>query len=692
MLHRRSTGGLALLFVWFLFAGAAHAEATLSADGQTLEDAAAGYRIRRPTAAWTLLPPAEARALHPDAVAGARDTSDTRAVLVVHEGDASRLGAVGDLVLGGLDLDDMRVIQDVEVILDAKRARRILVEGRRDGTQVGYRITLTARGRRLAEMRAWRVGTTVMAAYVDLARFERSVTLLPAFASARPAVRSSAPRQTSMAPDPARDVAAPSDRFRSGAFGFAMMPVLGWRLASDDELRIMSPNAEMGLVHQATEAYLVVLGERVPAEAQATVGPALRQATAARLGVASGGEPADAKGFGATISIDRYDVEGEPPMTFWHGVDGRDDILLQVLAWFPSALASRAGMEVEAAMNALRWLTPDERGLARVEESRARTEQAQVGPDWALRGVQYVDFAFGLRLRVRETTDWRLWAGDAADAKAMGARLVLDAPSRGCRILLIPDPGLGLPSVVYHQAAVRRLWGKESAAAGIEPTLGRRGETVTRTTAAAAPPDGQPRSWVHLTSFSHEGVAFQLLASGLEVNRDAIEAAVLEVLAALTLPAGGIEPSREAAGVLVDEQFGFRLDAQGLRGGFRDVTPTPWMGRGRLITTALGEARLFIAAYGPPGAEDEPDGESDPETLLGVLEAELKAALPETFAEGRAQLARRPATRLVLVGTTRRLHLLRLERGSLVYVFGYAWDPRQTKPPVGQEKRFELLP
>ena len=671
----RRIAGLVLMVALALVARHARAEATVSADGSRVEDEALGVRIARPAADWTLLEAAGARRLHPEAVAGARDRAGTRAVLLLHEGDEDRLTVVGDAVLAGLRLDDRRVVQDVEVIFDGARARRILLEGRQGGAVVGYRITLTARGGTIAEMRAWRPGAGVMQAYVDLAQFERSVRFLPTFGA------SAAPTPTASPPASPRPTTTPLAK--SGAYGFALAPAEGWRLADEDELLAMHAEAEMGLIHGETEAYVVVLAEHATADAASTVADELRRATAARLGDAEGTATV-AQAFAAPLTLDRYAVDGEPPLTFLHGATSRDDTVVQVLGWFPSSLGASGAETVVAALGGLRWLGGDEATLAEVLERRERSRRAEVGADWALRGVQYLDFAYGLRLRVKETTDWRLWAGGDADARVEGARLVLDSPSRGCRVALIPEPGLGLPSAVYHQAAAKRLLGAQRPD---EPTLGALGGLKTRSSAGTS--DDVPPTWWQLTTGTHRGVAIQILASGLAVAREDGAAAAEEALAALTFPEDGVPVSKEEDGVLIDERFGFRLDARQLRGGLRDVTPAGWEERGRIVTTALGEARLFLAAYGPAG--EAGSAEADSETFLGVLEAELATTLPSTFARTRALLARRPAERLVLSAPTRRVHLFRLERGDLTYVLAYAWDPRRSMPPVGQEARFELI-
>ncbi|MFV1958525.1 MAG: hypothetical protein ACC662_03825, partial [Planctomycetota bacterium] len=454
--------------------------------------------------------------------------------------------AHGILLRKDLGLVDERVVQNVEVIFKGHRARRLQLTGRHGGQPIRLRVTFFPYEGSMVEIIAWRPAAANAAdATVGLDRVEVAFTLLPPSARARSTSPARAAAKTADAPAEivGADWAVEYGAFESAPFGCRLRPLPGWRLVTGRALAAENPDAFVGLRHEDPSIRLLILAEIARGESRDPLVEALARDTATRLGGKEALPAVEAKFLGGAISLARFRPPADDGLEYLHGVASRGAVVYQVLAWYGIAAGTKAPALVRQVLARLEELGEDAvRTLtARLEAGAAG--RVAVGPDFALRGGRYVDFALGFVWGRPARGLWRVWTGADAALRDPDARLLVVAPSAGARVRLVAEPSMGLPSRVYHQGVARLIWGAKSAQATEVPEEIRVGGAKAWRSRGRVPGTA-PTSWVDLTTLLHRGTAFQIVAEGLEGNRDGVGRARDGVLAGFTFPAQGIEPSR----------------------------------------------------------------------------------------------------------------------------------------------------
>lgn len=407
---------LLLLLAW----APAHAEAPAplpepegsgqQISGQTLIDWDYGYTLHLPSPDWHLLPEERARGLYPDAQAGAAAKGGHVAAVIIEEA-AGDLASMHRMLLSGLGDLVLEVLLEEELTWAGQPAIQSHVVVSANGIQVrqlrvvflwdGHAVQLLCNG-------------PIDPAKNRCQEFAEGFTL-----------QGTAIRGRVMATTP--DVATRAWRIQDGVFesavnGFSLAPPPGWRLMVGDELKLVSPDAEVGLARARPDAYAYLLPERAGAGSLETMAARYRSMVLeGSPGSAPNGE-LSAQVLGEPLSLLRLEPRESELYTSWHGTWNADTRYWQLMAWTSKANADAMSPEIASLLSGFALL--DEPRRAALEQELSTTPvPVEIGDGWSLRNQVWTHYDLGLTWAPPPGI-WKTSAGDAAEAIWPGAPVV----------------------------------------------------------------------------------------------------------------------------------------------------------------------------------------------------------------------------------------------------------------------------
>lgn len=670
-------GRATVLFAVLLACSAAVPSPAL-ADGRTLIDENYRFRLERPGPDWRLLGPQEITKIVPDAVAGAVSSEGLFGAVIVEAAPNASLEPLARMVLDSMALEH-RQIQSFETVRFQDRdAVEYQVTGRVQGVQFVYRNVVFLHQAFAYQVLSWSVERR--ASQRGLGRFAGAFSLLSGEVKARAATRE------------AKDVEGVGWRVKDGVFesavyGIVVRPQGSWRLAVAGELLEMSADAEVGLIHAAPECYVTLIPEMaVGADREALVS-AIRDASPFE---GSEGAPTTTHRVRIgeqDVNLLRYERAGPLGIVFYLGAFFVGDVCVSVNAWHVAGLGKALETPLEEAFASIQFLDPEEHARL-AEELRQRPDlQISVGHGHALRGGRYRSFEYGL---VWEAPPgwWRMAAGQEAHRQNPDASLVVEAPELGLNVVLISEAGIGVSPERYHRTVVANHLGAGS------PALEGPAETHDLGQAQGHLSSGTARIGAlefefHLLTAVHQGRALQLVVSGMPGNVRRHREAVAAALGGLRVQRQ-LRPVSSTGPTLFDWRLGFSMTPPGTRWHHEDETPGALRSLGSMhVWSRPGRTVRVMAICSMHEGQDMAWFE---DLMARILRTNLGKLGFEGARRQEAEIDGRPATRLELGASRRRIAVHLLSRGRTFYAL--LCELRAGDPPEiedGIMRGFRLL-
>jgi hypothetical protein len=631
------------------------------------------FRIEAPDEKWQVLDEDAARKIVPDAVAMLWCPPGLFCAVIVEHAPGIDLASMARTMLDGMPLEGAVEEDYRDVRFQDRSAVRFQVAGTIDGQRMRFQCTVFTNGDYLYQLMSWGALEVVDRDGQTFAPLLRSFDLLEGEPRGRRAVRATVD---------ARGVGwdLRGGVFRSVPYRLRVEARDPWSLVTGSELEGMNAAAEVGLLCEQPDMYLVLIPERVVGTPAAAFAAQMRLDFAADK--ESLGEPIPARIAGTELALQPLRSPDAPQFTFVHGAFGRGDVCYQLQAWFLGPVSETALERLASACESIGFLDEAERATLALELVELGDPENEVAADFSLRGGVYRDYGAAFTWR-KPAGLWRATTGQGARAEwGDGARLVLEEPTLS---VLGVVSSWESPGVSPRQEHEENLW---LLAEDLETTAPREvqvGGTAALDSEAWTAVDGTHYGYRLITAQA-AGRSYSFLCYGLRENVAAARAAIDAARDAFVL---GVAPALPGVrkGAYVDEKVGFSLARPGA--GWKSdlgLVPGDAAGLGGSCGWSDGKGRevfaIALCALGPIADES------------GLQEMILDEIVRNTSAReelGTDTLAGLPCQRRSLRSPFGLTEVLTLRRDNTLFLFGVT---SQSGSPTLDEAKgwFAFLP
>jgi hypothetical protein len=326
--------------------------------------------------------------------------------------------------------------------------------------------------------------------------------------------------------------------FESAAAGVRVTPVGGWALALEGTGAV-----EMGLVHHASGTFVALIVETAAGADRAALEASLEAGLMAKLSAARKGGGVKATLDGRALKLRAYRVHSDGAGELLYGVLWEGDRCVQVMVAYPSAGLEASRAALGGALASITFLK-EKRAHTLSESFLARPDpEMKLGPTYVLERGVYRDVANAFSWR-KPRGFWRVSAGEYA--RLVNAEAILHVAEAGLGVegLVIAERAPGPDAAAYHRLVVERLIAEDPHAAAGKPEPLALGDAKGLVSGGEVVLGGRRFGYRIATTY-HDGMAFQLLFSGLPANMTAAEASVREALGAFRF---GVDAKAPAPG------------------------------------------------------------------------------------------------------------------------------------------------
>lgn len=565
---------------------------------RVIEDEDYCFRLRRPARAWRLLDEEKVGNVVPDAVAGAVSPRGVYGVVIIEPAAGADLDALAQTLVDGMPLEDRNVFSDEHLEYLGRPARRIGVEGRINDVMARYRLTLFEHMGFAYQVNVFTAALRGRAWEGDFEAFENALGLL----DGQPKARN--PERTT------RDLTGPGWRVKGGTFESAahalrVAPKAPWSLIVGSELRDLNGDAVIGLQCSAPEAYVIVIAETWGG------GPSQAFETFLHRQFLEGMEsPASevkrrVEALGETVEFSVVDANIGIDIRFWYGIRILERTCYQIQAWYPTAQEDLVEKLLEGAIGGIERMEASETRALHAELSRSLATRTRVGPEYALRGGTYRDFAHDFTFTHPKTGYWEIRTGQEAREENADCTITMEELRAGMYGQVICERDLALTPQAFHQVAVNSVWGEGSETATAEPeTLELDGITARRHAARFG--TGDMELWYELVTVVHRDSSLQLIAWGLLESREQISQAATGMRSGFAFPRGGLKSVDRTPARHTDHRLGFEVALEGLHPPLQDATPAAIRAVGTVLLSARADGVTgYLALCGLTDDQDE---------------------------------------------------------------------------------------
>jgi hypothetical protein len=604
------------------------------------------FQLDWPGKGWKLLRQKDASKVLPDAVAVAVSSAAHSAGVIVEQAPGATASEMLDLVTANLAAENVEIESRGPYELAGNPGERVVLAGTRLG--IRFRFVIVGLTHQDHFYQLFASGIADQTKVSDLQPFFDHFSLLPGKVVARE--RSSA----TLKDQHGLGWVLEGGDYRSAVTGITANPEDGWRVVVGQELEMMSPDAAIGLVRGNPEAYVVLLAERVDPENAKAFAQHLRNEFGATLGTAPAEEPRAAEFAGSGVELQRY-PSGH--MEFLHGVHVRDDLAVQVLAWYATGMRERSEPEVDGGLRSFGFLTADERTALRSELTAKPDPQNSVGPGWAIRSGEYRDFANHFTWTAPPGF-WRMGGGEKARAAMDGSLLSVMELEHGIHGIINAGDTTGLDADGWREAA-ESMWVIDVRERDV--IEGADGRPIGRTFGQSKFGDFTYDFVIGHTMRGAVGVSLTLWGplAWMEEHPDAMTGAFEGLRLVDELPEWSSGTRYE------DHRFGFALDPpDGYR--LRDETPPQIDATGRMLFWSRGKRLVGVIALCVLGQGQ------DEEWFEGFIEQSVMQRFVESVDRGAmerstAELAGRRGRRFTWESRTERFDAILVSERRTLY-------------------------
>ena len=597
---------------------------------------------------WRLLP--TIKELVPDAMVGAVSEQGVYGVIIAESAPGVELAPFAELLYDNVPFLDKELAEfRAEQTYLGRPAVGYSGQGTNNGLAVRFRNTVFRNGDFLFQVSCF--GLSGNFPDSGCRPFERSLKVLEGEVTG-------ATEAVTLA-----DTSGPGWRLTEGVYESSshrlkVQPKERWKVAVGDSLSQMNPDAAVGLVHIAPEAYIAVIPERVPEVAQ---GRYLEQARAdfgADLGLIKSDRRLQVEIAGRPLALALAGTDGQPEIDFWHGTFTEDDRAYQVFGWYLRGLEEQALPALEQGFGSIELLAGQQ--LARLEKELASDStqrsiwESATGPSFSLRNGVYRDFAGGFELR-KPTGNWTLIAGDAAHQQT-ATELVMRNDDLGLTGLIWTEPASG-------QTARQLL---EQTVLGFSNELPPISELSVEgaTAVATMVPSGDPASIARYLVAAVAGeTAVVMEWLGYPAHLEQAQRHVLRAVAGLRFPREMATTHHDETGYS-DFRLGYRVASpEGWR--FVDTTPDQIRPLGSVVSWSKGDRVILVMALLGAAAGE---GTSRIDQIVQMqVKRNLADEVPAEPVRRELRLSDRPATHMTWTGESAIIDAVTLVDGPWTY-------------------------
>jgi hypothetical protein len=582
------------------------------------------FELRWPGEGWKLMREQDASQITPGAIAGAVHRDSPNVAVIIEEMPGVSLDTAAEIMRSALPGENIEFDATERVTVAGKEAVRFSASTTLDEARIRYVNIGFLHDDHLFQLQSWglehRYPPERLQAVVDAFR------LLDGEVTGR------------ASPVKRIDTAGvgwivEAGAYRSAISGVAIDPPAGWHVAVGEELEQMAPDAELGLVHERPDLYVVVTTEAAPKRRRDSFEAQLREQFV--QGAEVGGEPEiiERTVGGTPVKVHRYRSD---VLAFEHGVQFRGARALQVSAWYFAGFQQRAEKPLADVFAALSVMEPAVRNALRSELIDRPSPQFASGIGWSVRGSVFRDFGHALTWTAPRGSFWVLEGGEAARSMDARAVLSIEEPERSTFGMIVATDLESADAEQWHTQVEEIVEWPTSERSEVLLSGARTGRMSTATGELAS----TPVDWLFVTTVEGAtGIA--LVLWGQAPLREGAPTVVAQAIAGLEVHARLPEVTQGEE--YVDHRLGFSFaPPPGFTITDKTAEPTRAMGRMLDMTSGRSGATFECVWAAIPG---------DATWMEALLEQSLRDRFSEVLSSGapertQVQVAGRTANKL----------------------------------------------
>lgn len=545
--------------------------------GTSIENAPYRFKLDQPGANWKLLDHDDARQVSSDAQAAVSQDTGLTAVVIVEHVPGLRLEQMATLILDSMPIEDKSITVQENELYVGLPALRYELSGRVNDIPMEYQGRIFLRKDFSYQVVAF--------APSGIATREDWNLAFASFSLTEGEIQ------------PVEDNASSPDtvgvgwRLKAGVFesaisGLRVTPESGWRAVVGAEARRMNADAEVVLVHQAPDAYFLVIPERIGGTSEEAYIRNRVDSTAASLkgSVERNVIKSELLGQPVESTVLRG---GEVPWTFQVSVAFEKGWAVQATGWYTAGVGEAGEKAIADAMKSVAWMPKAEQKALRSELLAAPDQQDAVGSAFSLRTGVFRDYAHGVQW-TKPKGFWELSVGQEVREINPGAQLYGRYSNSALHIMLMVDESpTDLDATDYHDSCVRNVQerlglevkeGAQKSRIGSGAALLSNGRTST----------GGIDLGYRVVSSVQGKRGVQLHIWGVASGMDEHAAAATQAAEALEIHAR-LPPNEVRKGVYLDHRLGFSMKVD-RKHRYTDATPAELAGIGSYPTWGVDGA------------------------------------------------------------------------------------------------------
>ncbi len=665
---------LTLALVAGLLPNTALAESGQTVDGRILVDHDFRFRLDVSGTHWRVLPERDIKVLVPDAVAGLMGRDGAYCGMIVEAAPGGTTESWSKALTDNLAVEDRQVEYRRTEPFQGTEAARSMTSGRINDVPMRFQHFIFLRSAHLYQLVCWGI-TSKINLEGDIFRSAiRGLTLTEGEIRAR-----NAPLL--------RDAAGPGWRAEGGVFehascGFSLEPKAPWHVVTGTELHGMNNDAAGGMAHP--HAYLVLLCERAAGVDKDAFLKTLRDNVKTNLG-AEPGPGRTVKIHGQAVTIYPYSMEGDTPVTLYHGAFFHEGQAIQLQSWYIGSLAASGEAALPGAYAAIRLMSGPQR-RASAADIRARLPHPNtVGSGFSERGGVYRDFVRQFVWETPKSGFWSTETGQTARQRNPNAGLFLEEEGAGLMGMIIVETlDSGVSPRDYHTNVVQVLGGSAQVASQAESiTLNKRSALTSRIDATGSPP-----LTYHLVTQSEAGLGWRFVLWGLPANVADAGALIKDAVEGLVVHPKGLAASTRRSRTHRDHRMGYAFTSPFGPGDPEEIFPAEIRPIGSSAMFSDGQEMAAVFALSPGNGQQDEAWFTD--LLTASITSKVEGKLGEKPSRSRTTMAGHDAQQLLWRVGEEQLTVLTFARDRTFYGLVVA-----TRRPglIAQAKAgFELLP
>lgn len=547
------------------------AKDTADFTGKTIENVPYRFKVSQPSEKWKLLDQDSARQITSDAQAALSMDSGLTAVVIVEHVPGMTLEQMGSLILDSMPVEGKVIDQRETEEYVGLAALRYHLTGNVSDIPMEYEGRIFVRDGY---------------AYQVVAFAPQGVALKQDWQSAFAAFTLTEGEIVAVQDDASSpDMIGVGWELKDGVFtsavsGLRVAPTDGWRAVVGAEARRMNADAEVVLVHQAPDAYFLIIPEKIGNASRENYAKDRIDSTEANL--KGDVQRSQTKNELLGKEVDTTILSGgELPWTFLVSVAFEKDWAIQATGWYTAGIGEAGSVAIANAMRSVSLMPASKVDALRSRLLAMPDEQDVVGKDFSLRSGVFQDYAHGVKW-TKPKGFWELSVGQEVREINPIAQLYGRYANSALHIMLVAETGEStLDPAAFHDASFAGVQANLKLKRTSGPSKGKIGSGMALVSNAETKTSGIDLNYRVITSVSgSQGLQLHIwgVANSLVEHEEAAQQATKMLEQFARLPATEVRK-----GVFVDHRMGFSMELD-RKYKYTDTTPAALAGIGSYPT------------------------------------------------------------------------------------------------------------